>query len=310
GAAQSCLVVPLGVAEPPLQVRLLAANDAVANCDCQRQHENQSPCASGAHTDAPVEQKHSEIDGIAAPAVDAGPHQGAGRFLGGYWRRRSREVANTRGSERKTDEDEGTGDRPLDQVTARDGERQRQQAIRGKAEQESSEKEKRRSRYDTRGLLVHLLPCPIHARACSGRCSQTTTKVSFCHLTMKVSTRKVVWLTEWNGDGVGTRQESGTPNRRQQGRGDHRADARSSPMLLQNTRRRSENRVDHQLGRRRVWLPAEPRAAWSADRAADRADAADQPPAHAAAGGRACDRGARGIHRQSKAPALEAGAAY
>src|SRR5215471_289669 len=210
-AAHARLVVPIGIAEPPLQVRLLAANDAVANCDCQRQHENQSPCASGAHTDAPVEQKHAEIDGIAAPAVDAGHHQGAGRFLGGYWRRRSGEVANTRGCERKTDEDEATGDRPLEQVTARNGERQREQAIRGKAEQESSEKEKRRSRYDTRGLLVHLLPCPIHAHASSRRCSQTTTKVSFCHLTMKVSTRKVVWLTEWNGDGVGTRQESGTP---------------------------------------------------------------------------------------------------
>ena len=42
--------------------------------------------------------------------------------------------------------------------------------------------------------------------------------------------------------------------------------------------------LDHQLGRRCVRIHAKPGAAWSADRAADRPDAAHQPSAHAAAG--------------------------
>jgi hypothetical protein len=46
-------------------------------------------------------------------------------------------------------------------------------------------------------------------------------------------------------------------------------------------------------------LHAKPRAAWSADRAADRSDATHQPPAHAAARRRACRRGARGVHRDN-----------
>src|SRR5262245_36124309 len=87
------------------------------------------------------------------------------------------------------------------------------------------------------------------------------------------------------GDGVGTTRDGGGTDRRPQGRGDRRADARSGPVLLQGTGPWPEDRAHHQLGGRRVRLHEKPRAAGSADRASDRPDAADQPPAHAAAGG-------------------------
>src|SRR3990170_4461513 len=44
-AAHAGLVVPIGVAEPPFQVCLLARHDAVADGHCQRQREDQDPWA-------------------------------------------------------------------------------------------------------------------------------------------------------------------------------------------------------------------------------------------------------------------------
>src|ERR671919_2516083 len=76
-AAHAGLVVPIGVAEPPFQIRLLARDDAVADRDCQRQREDQGPRAFCGYADAAVEEKHAEIDGIAGPAVNAGRHQRA-----------------------------------------------------------------------------------------------------------------------------------------------------------------------------------------------------------------------------------------
>src|SRR5262249_2730065 len=81
---------------------------------------------------------------------------------------------------------------------------------------------------------------------------------------------------ENGGDDVCTTQDQDRPkdrggaNRRHQGRGDRRADAGGGPVLLQDTGRRPEDRVHHQLGRRCVRLHAKPRAPGSADRAADR----------------------------------------
>src|SRR3546814_767456 len=134
---------------------------------------------------------------------------------------------------------------------------------------------------------------PADAGGLRGRNSllKTTTWVSFCKLTTAVSTGETGTAKGNGGDDVGTTQDRGGPedrggpNRRQQGRGDRRADARSGPVLLQDTGRRPEDRAHHQLGRRCVRLHAKPRAAWSADRAADSPDAAHQPPADAAAGG-------------------------
>src|SRR5262245_29247800 len=85
-AAHAGLVVPIGVAEPPFQVRFLARDDAVADRDCQRQREDQGPRASCGYTDAAVDEKHAEIDGIADPAVNAGRHQRAGGPVRGYRR--------------------------------------------------------------------------------------------------------------------------------------------------------------------------------------------------------------------------------
>jgi hypothetical protein len=49
--------------------------------------------------------------------------QRAGRLIRGHWCRRTHEVANTRGSERKTDEDEGTRDHPADRAAPRNVDR-------------------------------------------------------------------------------------------------------------------------------------------------------------------------------------------
>src|SRR5262245_4312208 len=111
---------------------------------------------------------------------------------------------------------------------------------------------------------------------------ETTTRVSFCKLTTTVSTGKADVRGNSSDD---TTQDRDGPNRRPQGRGDRRTDARSGSVLLQDTGRRPEDGAHHQLGRRCFRLHAKPRAAWSADRAADRPGTAHQPPADAAAGG-------------------------
>src|SRR5262249_59303390 len=98
-----------------------------------------------------VKEKEAAIDGIAAPAVNARRDQRARGLVRGHWRHRPREVANTGGGERESDEDEQAGERPADHGAPRNGEWGRQQAIRGEAEQKRGEQEKRRSRYDARG---------------------------------------------------------------------------------------------------------------------------------------------------------------
>src|SRR5262245_6222131 len=141
-AAHAALVIAIGVAEPPFQVRLLARYDAAADRNGQRQCQDQGPRAARGHGDAGVHEKQTQVDGIAAPAVNPGRDQRAGGLVRGHWRRRPREVANTCGCERKTDEDEGAGDRPAERVASRNGEGDRQPAIRSEAEQKSGEKEK------------------------------------------------------------------------------------------------------------------------------------------------------------------------
>ena len=88
----------------------------------------------------PHREKQTEIDGIAAPAVNAGRDQRAGGLARAHRRRRPSEIANTCGRKRKTNEDEAAGDRPLDRVARRSSQRERQQAIRDEAEQKRGEK--------------------------------------------------------------------------------------------------------------------------------------------------------------------------
>src|SRR5712692_10293886 len=219
-ATHAGLEVPIGVAEPPFQVRLLARDDAVADRDCQRQREDQGPRASCGYADAAVDEKHAEIDGIAGPAVNASRHQRAGGLVP-YRRRSAGEVADSRGCERKTDEDQGAGDDPVDQDGLRNGERQRQQVIRGETEQKSGEKEEGRSRDDLpfrcRSLVAQPGPytcmLPADAGGLRGRNSslRMTPMVSFCHLTTKVSTREAGKAKGNGGDGVGTTQDRGGP---------------------------------------------------------------------------------------------------
>src|SRR5215203_5271751 len=91
-----------------------------------------------------------------------------------------------------------------------------------------------------------------------------TTKVSSCKLTSQVSIARLR-ADRIDTHGSGTKYRSGARHRRQQSRGDLRADARSGAMLLQNTRRRSESRAHYQVGRRRVWVHAELGASGSPD---------------------------------------------
>src|SRR5262245_15614091 len=156
--AYAGLVRAIGLAEPPFQVRLLARNDAVADRDRQRQGEDQGPRAARGHAQAPVDEKQAEVDGIAAPRVNAGRDQRTRGLVRGHRRRRPGEAPHTRGGERKTDEDETAGDRPGHRICARDRERQGQQTICDEAEEKTSEKENWRSRYDARGrAVVHVV---------------------------------------------------------------------------------------------------------------------------------------------------------
>src|SRR5215813_8768872 len=61
-AAHAGLVVPIGVAEPPLQIRLLARDDAVADRDCQRQGEDQCPRTSCGYADAARRWRRHDTD--------------------------------------------------------------------------------------------------------------------------------------------------------------------------------------------------------------------------------------------------------
>src|SRR5262245_8769539 len=96
-AAHAGLIVPIGSAEAPIQIRLLTRDHAVADRNRQRQREDQCPRASLGHADPAVDEKQAEIDGIACPAVDAGHHQHTRGLVRGYRCRCPGEVANTRG---------------------------------------------------------------------------------------------------------------------------------------------------------------------------------------------------------------------
>src|SRR5688500_15521442 len=80
------LVVPVGVAEAPLEIPLFASHDAVAQDDEERQREDEDPRAAGSDADAGIEKKHADVDRIAAPAVDAGGDQRAHRLIGRHRR--------------------------------------------------------------------------------------------------------------------------------------------------------------------------------------------------------------------------------
>src|SRR5262245_5023323 len=92
-AADTRLVVAVGVAEAPLEIGFLAWNHAVAQRDGEREREDKNPRAARGEADAGIEKKHADVDRIAAPAVNAGRHQSAHRPIGGHWRLRANEVA-------------------------------------------------------------------------------------------------------------------------------------------------------------------------------------------------------------------------
>src|SRR5215475_491742 len=95
-AAYTSLVVPISIAETPFQVGFLARDDAVADGDSEGEREEQGPRASCGNANARVNEKHTEIDGIACPTVDAGCHEHTRGPVRWYWRRRSRKAANAR----------------------------------------------------------------------------------------------------------------------------------------------------------------------------------------------------------------------
>src|SRR5688572_1035017 len=101
-AAHTGLVVAICVTEAPLQVRLLTRDDAVTDRQCQGQGEDQRPWASCSDAEAAIDEKHPDVDWIAAPAVNAGCHQLARGLVGGHRRPGAGEVADTRGGEGKT----------------------------------------------------------------------------------------------------------------------------------------------------------------------------------------------------------------
>ena len=165
-------------------------------------------------------------------------------------RRRAGEVANARGKDRNTDEDQDAGDDgadPVGQAGPRNRERQGQQVIQDEAEQKSGEKEERRSRNDARGSgVVHLLLSRVHTHVCSCGCWRLRIHPNDNQgVILEIDNQGVNWRnwrSKGNGsDGVGTTKDRGAPkdgggpNRRQQGRGDRGADARSGPVLLQDT---------------------------------------------------------------------------
>jgi hypothetical protein len=85
-----------GVREPcspdkssPKRRSALLARRRLADRDCQGEREEQGPRASRGYANARVNQKHTEIDGIAGPTVDAGCHArsgGRGRCAAGRLR--------------------------------------------------------------------------------------------------------------------------------------------------------------------------------------------------------------------------------
>src|SRR5688500_7526116 len=88
-AADRGLVVPIGAAEPPIQLRLFARDHSVTDRDRQKQREHEHPRAAGAEADADVAETHTEINGIARPAVNTGGHQRASGLVSGDWCRRA-----------------------------------------------------------------------------------------------------------------------------------------------------------------------------------------------------------------------------
>src|SRR5919106_5053064 len=151
----------------------------------------------------------------------------------------------------------------------------------GKGSRRSETKPSRRAARKRRGGRAMTSAVPVSVTCCpagsipipapTGAAQirpETTTRVSSCNLTTTVSTGETGTAERNRGDGVGTTQDRGAPkngggpNRRQQGRGGRGADARSGPVLLQDTGSRPEDRAHHQLGRRCLRLHTKPCAAW------------------------------------------------
>src|SRR6478736_3690193 len=103
-AAHTRLVVAVGVAETPLEIGLLARDHAVAHRDGEKQQKDQDPRAAHDYADATVNEKHAEIDGIAAPTVNSGRSQRSGGPGPLNWGRGAGEVANASGKDANTDE--------------------------------------------------------------------------------------------------------------------------------------------------------------------------------------------------------------
>src|SRR5260370_10316385 len=104
-AADTRLVVAVGVAKAPLEICLLARDDDVAHGDRQRQREDEDPWAARSYADAGIEEEHADVDRIAAPAVNAGRDQRAHTLTRSHRRCSVRQVANSIGEHRDPDHD-------------------------------------------------------------------------------------------------------------------------------------------------------------------------------------------------------------
>ena len=97
-------VVTIGVAEAQIEICFFARNNGVAKCDRQRHCEQEYPGAAYGYADPDQEEKHCEIDGIAAPAVNSGRHQCSRGPSSLNGRSGAGEVANACGKDRDSDE--------------------------------------------------------------------------------------------------------------------------------------------------------------------------------------------------------------
>lgn len=112
------------------------------------------PRAARSYADAGIDERHADVDRIAAPAVNAGRDQCAHWLIPRHRRCRAREVANSSGENRAADQDQADARYPLHQSGPRQVERQRQRTIQGKAQEQAGEIEAWRPHYDARGCDI------------------------------------------------------------------------------------------------------------------------------------------------------------
>src|SRR5215469_13779974 len=98
----------------------------------KRQRAGQNPRAAHGYSDTGVNEKHADVNGVAAPAMNAGRHQRAGGLGPLNWRRRAGEIANARDKNHNADEDHEPGCDPVE-VGSWNREGQRQQVIQDEA---------------------------------------------------------------------------------------------------------------------------------------------------------------------------------